>query len=415
MMKIVLSTVTGCRNRGVEALLDTIVDQLHASCSDVQITVLTDDCAFDSTRRFAERVTLLPDVLVPSRRAWVRNNQIIGKLARKRWRGPAAANLEAINSADLVIATGGDCFTSDYGGADRWLFALELAQERGIPVYFLGQSIGIFKTDAEAQAWSRVALRGMTSVRESHSYKYVTEELKIPADRVALTADPAFLLQMIDEPGRTVIRQRHGITGERPVVGLGVSQGVSSFAGADQAEHLQVWLSVIQMILDEWGANVLIVPHVQVAHPDNDDRLLATRILQAMNYDPRVHLAGGTYSAREFKTLLGGCDMVIGQRMHACLAGLSSGVATVAIGYSLKAEGIMNDLFGHDAVTDGLLIPQPRFMEGGQLDALRDVWRRRAEHGQILQQRLPQIRQRALLNFKLVGQIVERSPVVAGV
>jgi colanic acid/amylovoran biosynthesis protein len=406
-MNIVVTTITGCRNRGVEALADTIVDQLHAQYPGCSITLLTEDPAFDATRRLASRVTIRQDVMFPGRRPWLKKSPMVRGALKPLVNRQFTDTLEVLRQADIVIATGGDCFSSDYGPPDRWLFSLELAQQMGKPVYFLGQSIGIFKEPAHAEAWKRIAVGGWTTLRESHSLKYVTQDLGIPSDRASLTADVAFLLPVADEAQRRGMWAHHGIGGDVPTVALGISRGVSAFAGANHERHVEVWLETIRMILDEFKAQVLLVPHVQNIAPAGDDRMLATELMQRMNYDPRVKLAGGDHSASDFKSFISGCDMVISERMHACIAGLSSGVCTVAIGYSLKADGIMSDLFGPDVSKLGLLFPMKEFMAGESARAMiRAAWADRQTHSATLKARLPEVRKRAADNFAMVGRIV---------
>ena len=79
----------------------------------------------------------------------------------------------------------------------------------------------------------------------------------------------------------------------------------------DYARHFEVWCAVVDLVLREFDAGILLIPHVQELSPKNDDRVLATDLVRHFNFDPRLQLAGGDYSASEFKGLISQCDMVV--------------------------------------------------------------------------------------------------------
>ena len=408
-MKVVIVTVSGCRNRGVEALVDSLIDQLLSRDAAVEITVLTRDLRFDASRAFAQRATVLDEPLVPGRTPALKRNAVLRTLTKPLQNEGFLQALELIAAADLVISTGGDCFSSDYGDPEHWLFGLRLALDLGTPVYFLGQSIGVFRDPAHARAWAEVAERSHTTLRESRSLRYCREDLGVTADRLEWTADPAFLLPHLEAAEGEQLRRGLGMDAG-PTVALGVSRGVSNFAGADHSEHVRAWLATIRMVLDDFRAQVLLVPHVSTAIWRGDDAALATELWRALDYDPRVRVMAGDYSAREFKTAIAGCELVVAERMHACIAGLSSGVTTVSVGYSIKAEGIMEDLLGAGVGDAGLLLSLQEFMDsdpaGKAQGAIRDAWANRSSHAAELREALPAVRERASRNFDVARDLV---------
>ncbi len=52
------------------------------------------------------------------------------------------------------------------------------------------------------------------------------------------------------------------------------------------------------------------------------------------------------YNAKELKGYISRCRAFVGARTHSTIAAYSTGVPTLAIGYSVKARGIAKDLFG---------------------------------------------------------------------
>lgn len=407
MTGLVITGVTGLCNRGVEALVSPLVEYVRGQMPNLDITILTNNPAYDAVRMQRSGVQfLLNSFYLPGgirTRVKQKAMSILGRDIE-----PQTEAADAIRAAAVVVASGGDVFSSDYGNLMFHLVPLELAQRHGLPVVFLAHSIGPFQSAREAEAWVRVAqCASIITTRESITYQYVTEELGISPDRVYLTADLAFLLSPPLEETTASLLAFYGVETDRPTVALAVSRGISRFAAVHPVDHLAAWQRVVEMLIDEMHAQVLLVPHVQDASATNDDRLVATRLLERLSYDPRVRLVGGEHSASEFKGLIAACDMVVAERMHAALAGLSSGVCTVAVGYSVKAEGIMKDVLGSDLLQKGFLIPVDEFVKsGGACEKLKFAWQERKEVKGRLAKVLPQIKARARLNFDLLEKVL---------
>ncbi|BBD60665.1 putative polysaccharide pyruvyl transferase [Nostoc sp. HK-01] len=408
-MKAVITGITGLRNRGVEAMVVTTIEQLRQRQPKLAMSILTETLDYDEVRLQQYNVDLISDgSLRPLHKLqrW-RNNlsQFYKPIA------PAYKDmLRFLDGASVAIASGGDIFSSDYGVnfLKRQLQPLEYALDAGVPVVFLAQSIGPFKTQAEAEIWLNVARRSkLVTVREGFSYKYVTKDLGLSSDIVKHTADPAFLLPPAQPEIVANLRKLYNINPDRPLVALGISQGICRYTLTDYEQHIKVWCQVIKMILDEFGAQVILIPHVHDYRPHNDDRILAGQLQRLLNFDPRVQLAGAEHTASEFKGLISTCDLVVSERMHAAIAGLSSGVCTLPIGYSVKAEGIMTDLLGAEMVHQGLLISAQQFLDIDiACNTIRSAWQQRQRVSAHLNSVLPEVKQRTATNFDLIAQIL---------
>lgn len=399
-MKALITGITGLRNRGVEALLVTTIDQLSQRHPNLRFNVLTDTPDYDEEWLKQDNVKFFDT----QKKRWKQKLQSKGsKLYR-----PLAPEYSLFKEASIVIASGGDMFTSDYPGVLRTqLQSIKLAIHTGTPVVFLGQSIS-FKHDEDVKAWLDVARRSsLITVREEISYKYVTKDLGLSQNLVKHTADSAFLLEPSPTATMSNLFQSYGIIPDKPVVAIAPSQGISKYGDSDYDRHLETWCQVVNLIINELDAQVLIVPHSQNINPKDDDRIIATKLFQKLDYNPRIHLAGADHSGAEFKGLIGACDLVIAERMHAAIAGLSSSVCTVVVGYSVKAEGILNDLLPQDLVQDSLLVSIQDFLDAEPtLAMIRQAWSQRNEVSSKLKQVLPSIKQDAAANFELVSAIL---------
>ncbi len=408
-MKTIISGVTSFRNHGVEALVTTIIEQLRIRLPSPEFLVLDRNPEYDASRiiakdvRFAQDLTPKPQVSTRLRAMVLKLSNQVKALARDY-----QAALDEFESADLLVTTGGDVFASEYGHRSllTHLAPLKVAREFGKPFFFAAHSIGPFKNSADREAFLEVARSAAgISLREGRSYDYVTKELGLPTSLVTLTADPAFLLSKPDPSLQTPVRRYFGFGPDRPVIALTPSQAICNWMNSDYDQHFRVWCAVIEMLLKELDAGLVLVPHVQETSPKNDDRVLATELLRHFRFDPRLQLAGADYTAGEYKGIISQCDMVVSERMHSCIAGLSSGICTVAIGYSVKAEGILCDLFDPAQVNGGLLLPIKDFLEV-EVACLkvRQAWQMRDAVRSRLKAALPDVQRRAGLTFDLIAQ-----------
>jgi len=404
-MNAIITGITGLRNRGVEALVIPTIEQLLERQPSLGIEVLTDSPDYDEIRLEVFGSKAIKDYLRNANRTKLHKLRNIFSQFYKPLSTDYQSNVEKIRQSSIAIASGGDVFSSDYGRLDRHLLPLNIALDAGVPVVFLAQSIGPFKTQKEVDAWLKVASRSkLITVREQLSYKYVTKDLGLDPSLVKHTADPAFLLKPPSPDIVAKILRNYGIDQDRPKIAIAPSQAICRYAAQDYENHINVWCQVIKLMVEEFQAQVLIIPHVQEINANNDDRIFATQLLKAVDYNLDVRLAGADHTASEFKGLIGACDMIVAERMHPAIAGLSSGICTLPVGYSVKAEGIMTDLFGSEALhNNGLLISIQQFLNPDvACEAIVNCWNKRHEVAEQLNQVLPKAKQAAAANFDMI-------------
>ncbi|KQP17914.1 polysaccharide pyruvyl transferase family protein [Pseudorhodoferax sp. Leaf267] len=400
-MKIVITGISGYRNRGVEALGETAITEMRALWPNAAFTVVTTDPVYDASRN-SKDVRVLRDSPGFFRQSRMRRNVLEALAPRKRL-SHAHAVLAAIREADLVVASGGDVFSSEYGTGllRRQLGLLDAAQSAGRKTAFLAHSIGPFKTDAEIALIKPVLqASSLITVRESFTRSYVVDKIGISAEQVLLTSDVAFLLPPNEAERARRIAALIGLPAGVPYVALGPSEGITLFSDArDRARHDTAWIETVQHFLETTDRHVVLIPHVQDANLFNDDAQIAFRLAERLNFPERLHIAAGPLSARDYKSLVAGADFFAGERMHACIAALSSIVPCLVISYSVKARGIVNDIL-EDHAHDGVVLSVADFVshpDRGTL--LSTAWERRDALRLILAQRIPVIAKRARSNF----------------
>jgi polysaccharide pyruvyl transferase WcaK-like protein len=105
---------------------------------------------------------------------------------------------------------------------------------------------------------------------------------------------------------------------------------------------------IVSALRKETGLPILLLPHVQSPLAGIDDYEFLRGVHRACKDAAvsSVEIADEPLGARELKWLIARCRMVIAARTHATVAGFSTGVPTISLGYSRKAVGINRDVFG---------------------------------------------------------------------
>lgn len=401
-MQFIINGITGFNNRGVEAF-----------------TVPTVECLLKidpSANVIIHSVVPKPDIgILPQPQVSVREDSLarrVGRLATRtpmvkplvrRWIPSVLTCQKEIKASDAVIALGGDIFSSDYGASNKHLFPMQYAQEHGVKTVFLGHSVGPYRNENEAETFCKIAKKAnLVTVRESMTYRYLVEELKFSEDQVHLAADPAFLLQPPPQEIRNAMLEAFGIHRDRPLIALAISGRISKFRNLSSQQHLETWAKVVKHLLAK-DLEVMIIPHTQDA-----DLRMATELLRHLKYPAHAHMIGAMCSASEFKGVIGCADMLVSERMHACIAGLGSGVCTLPVAYSVKYPGITADLTGLDVEKEKMVIDIHDFLTDNQaIEAIDRTWNRRTEIDAVLAERLPAYRELAATNYSLLESCIK--------
>jgi colanic acid/amylovoran biosynthesis protein len=132
--------------------------------------------------------------------------------------------------------------------------------------------------------------------------------------------------------------------------------------------------------------------------------------MRKIEFDSRVEIAGADLTASEYKGILCSCDMVIAERMHVAIGALSSGIPTVPIGYSIKAEGIINQICNNSSIdASNYVLPIKQFLAiDYSLEFLDKAWENRDEFKQVLKSRLPAMIQLSKDNFDLLDEVISK-------
>jgi polysaccharide pyruvyl transferase WcaK-like protein len=127
------------------------------------------------------------------------------------------------------------------------------------------------------------------------------------------------------------------------VIGINLSNLILNGYGTNKRVLINAYIALIDNILLKSDSNVILLPHVM-----GGADLSALRIIQKnfLNNERVVLYDNEEISACELKFIISKCGYLVTARTHAAIAGYSSCVPTLAIGYSVKSFGIAKDIFG---------------------------------------------------------------------
>jgi len=325
----------------------------------------------------------------------------------RQWIVSGNTYLSEIDGIDLFASiAGGDSF-SDIYGMERFLYVSLpqiLVLLLGKKLVLLPQTFGPFR-GGFARTLTRYILRHADHVySRDHQGLEDIRTLLGPghADtKFEFCYDLGFVLQPIspagiDLDGLSCLDQRRG-----PVVGLNVS-GLLFMGGysRDNMFGLRVdyrkWSSnLIQFLVEQKGASVLLIPHVFGEAKESDVTACEQLYREFKDrYPGRLGLLRGQYNQNEIKYVIGKCDLLVGARMHACIAAVSQSVPAVCVAYSDKFTGVMGAI-GVDSI-----VADARKLDGSELLArIGNALDERATIRERLARQMPVVRSRVFNLF----------------
>ncbi|MNK65522.1 colanic acid biosynthesis protein [compost metagenome] len=369
--RIVVSGYYGFGNLGDEAILATIVQQLGPQAD---VVVLSAD---------------------PARTALEHGVRAVG-------RTDMAAIVQELRGAGLFLSGGGGLMqdvtgpfsVAYYGGL------LKMAQWLGVPSMVFGQGVGPLGSPFN-RLLVKAAFSGtrVMTVRDQASVDLL-QAMRLPRERVVLTADPVLCLEPAD-PGRiTQIWAGTGLRPDLPTIGISVRPWHTWYE-----RQFKVFSTVISHVASSCGAQVLLLPFQQPG-----DERITEELRDCLSYRPdeqvpAVAMLHELLSAQEMLGLIGRLDMVVAMRLHAVIMAAASGVPAVGIAYDPKVA--------HFSAQWGFpVIPSVEALEdAAHLETtLMGLWRERHAFRARMQDAATEIVGRAKLNFEHADRILGLRP-----
>ena len=361
--RIGISGSYGGLNLGDEAILQSIMAQLRAAVP-CEITVFSRDAKDTAARHKVEKSIPVRD------------------LSRDEVR-PEVAEL------DLLILGGGGILYDE--AAAIYLREVELAQEHSVPVLVYAVSAGPLH-DAAARTLVRDTLSRVdaVTVRERRAQQLLEE---VGVRDIEVTADPAFLLE--PEPLPEEALQREGLNKNRRLIGFSVREPGSAAPDIDETHYHALLANAADYMVDRLDADLVFVP----MEPRQKDTQHCHAVVSKMAHAHQATVLKGEYTSGQLLSLISHFDFAVGMRLHFLIFAALNRVPFVALPYSSKVAGFLEDL--------EIAMPPLKQVNAGQLIAYIDRWWDLRRNLQArLEKSVPEIQTRARRTNEIALQIL---------
>ncbi len=307
--RVGISGSYGGLNLGDEAILQAITTQLRRSVP-VEITVFSRNPDDTLKRHQVERA-------VP---------------VRKLSRNEAIHEIERLDL--LILGGGGILFDAE---ARIYLREVQLALERGIPTMLYAISAGPLH-DPHAQALVRDCLSrvDVVTVREKGA-RHVLEEVGVHRE-IIVTADPALLLEPGLLPADAL--KREGLDESHCLIGMSVREPGVAAPDLDVDRYHALLANAADYMVDRFNADVVFVP----MEPGQLDMQHSHAVVSQMLWPQRATVLKGEYTSGQLVALMQHFKFAVGMRLHFLIFAALQGVPFVALPYSSKVAGFLEDL-----------------------------------------------------------------------
>lgn len=420
-------------NIGNYYITETTVRELHRVFPNAEIVT-----TFQMTKEFCERekVKVLPmelfyswsdsDLEICFKELGIANiYNLTGNLVS------TTPYIEEVMRCDLILDFSGEMW-GDHAepvGKNRFLTVLikdRVAQLLNKPVVLLAGSQGPFNTVAHLNGLTSEVVKNFAGVlnREPASVDMLADNgfdisnVKSFTD-VAFLFEPAPLVEIKD-----ILINDEIVSPDKKTVGL-ILCGFNMLRGPYDAEprtddEFIQFAEAVEYIVKELGARVFLMSHQNGFVKDPEFKLINGRdypyakqlyevVKKRANIDIRnVILAKGPYNPKQTKAIIGQFDMFVSGRIHAFVAAVSQYVPTVIInrghgGKSHRNIGFARSVGMEEYISDPSSAADIK-------DKLKECWNNREELRQLLETKIPVVKNTARSIFDTLKELVDNRP-----
>ena len=366
MNNILMYCHNGSGNHGCEAIIRSTVE-IARNVGTWQFYQISRSPSEDSSYGIDELVTLLPEYSpVPKNCAGFWKAYFEQRCLKKPGRMDALSSrisFQVPQGKTISLSIGGDNYC--YAGYQLYTGYHQISRKQGHKTMLWGCSIEpefLEKSDllADLRTFDKIL------VRESISYEALQAK---GLTNAALYPDPAFTLKPSESAQ---------VLPEKNTTGINISPMALQY-GAEDSNIMGNYEELIRYILSETDMQIALIPHV--VWKGNDDRIVLKKLKEVFSKEERVVLAQDM-RCTELKAYISKLRFFVGARTHATIAAYSTGVPTLAVGYSVKSRGIARDIFGTE---ETYVVPVNQMSDTTQL---KTAFCRMTEHEKEIREHL---------------------------
>lgn len=332
----------GSGNHGCEALVRSTAKILESSGL-AEDGIALYSYAADEDKKYIPEAVFTSITPVDFRRSGIRYN-IHALMYKAGWKDSITALrhralFKDVKKGDICFCMGGDTYTYD-GWPELLAYVNTRLRKKGAKTVLWGCSLSedLFK---DIRFINDMRAFDLITVRERLSYDMLMKAGI--TENVMLVSDPAFELDTSEDESSSCIKDKHG------VVGINLSPLIMSCEASENIV-LKNYTRLVEHILSSSDMDIALIPHV--VWEGNDDKK-AIAALKQIFPSSRVAVIEDT-DCTSLKGAISRCRFFIGARTHSTIAAYSHCIPTLVVGYSVKALGIAESLFG---TWEGYVLP----------------------------------------------------------
>lgn len=292
----------------------------------------------------------------------------------------------------LAISIGGDNYCYDNMLSDL-RFANSAFNKKGTKTLLLGCSIEpeLLQNKKIVEDLSKYHI---IIARESITCEALKKIFYSVDKKIYCYPDPAFVLEKKELPLPEGFVQGN-------TVGINVSPMIQDNESS-KGITMENYQKLIEFVINHTDMQIALIPHV--IWEQNDDRKPIHELYEIFKNTGRVvEIEDG--SCEELKGYISRCRFFVGARTHATIAAYSACIPTLVVGYSVKAKGIAQDLFG---TSEHYVIPVQSLKKPEDLtEGFRWLSEQEVSVKEHLQQIMPAYKEKALQTGKEVDRLWE--------
>lgn len=322
-------------NRGCEAIVNTTINKIK-KISEGNIVLSTNDIEYDS-RFYGDIITKFVHGYYKDSELSEEEKKLIDYYKTQPFnylnfeKFHVKDSLSCIDDVDVCLSVGGDNYCY---GEPNWLYTInKYIKNKGKKNVLWCTSL--FENIESDEMIRDLRTYDVIIARESITYRAL--ERVIDKERLMLSPDTAFSLKTKEIELPQIFYEG------KNVIGINISPLIMEYTenGENVINSIK---DLINNILSTTDNNICLIPHVYIENNNDLDSL--REIKKDYENESRVKLLDEKiYDCEEIKYVISKCSLLIAARTHASIAGYSTNVPTLVIGYSVKSKGIALDLF----------------------------------------------------------------------
>lgn len=346
MKKIFVTTVFGYANKGDWALFNSLKRTLEGIYGRISISATCKNSDIQS--KYIENVEWIEQLGSSNRQDKLRYFFILLGYLKAIWLMiiyPFSKNkyVRALKNADIIVSCPGGYLHDANFSIVTLLFNYALCIRSGKKIVFAPQSIGPIENKLYRYLVKKLLQKSdLIFARENYSYKYCTDVLKLPLDKVSEVMDMAFYDRKIENP-------RLDIKLPEKFIAMTLIKWLYPFSKDPVYEHRRYLKEIAKFITQtttEKNLEIVLLKQIEDFGDDMGDDLIFTELQSLLSSEilSKVHVINKFLNPENMKWIISQSEYFVGSRMHSNIFALSCNKPVIAISYQPKTEYIMKSL-----------------------------------------------------------------------